>query len=168
MKNITINNKATIKVEGKRESKLCKPVICIETGEVFASSADAAEYMGVHYTMMSAACIGKVKTCKGKHFCYLNSALENLDAVMTRLREANEMEADAKKWREQEAAERLRLEEERKAKERHDADVERAKAKVSKLAMACAKYQEKLNEATIAYDEANRELDALLNGDAEV
>lgn len=159
MKKITIHNEATIKVEGKRESKLCKPVICIETGEVFASATDAAEYIGVHYTMMSSACIGKVKTCKGKHYCYLNSALENLDAVMARLREAASMESDAKKWRAQEAEKEAA----RKAKEAKEKAIEKAQAKAAKCAADCAKYQEKFNEAMAALDEANKELEALLD-----
>lgn len=159
MKKITIHNEAIIKAEGKRESKLCKPVICIETGEVFSSCADAAEFMGVHFSMMSAACIGKVKTCKGKHFCYLNSALENLDAVMSRLREAAAMEGDAKKWRAQEAAK----EEERKAKERREQAIARAEAKVTKCADAAAKYESKWRDALNALDEANKELEKLMD-----
>ena len=159
MKNINIHKEATIKAEGKRSSKLCKPVICIETGEVFSSATDAAEYMGVHFTMISSACIGKVKTCKGKHFCYLSAALENLDSVMARLREANAMEADAKKWRAQEEAK----EAERIAQEQHKAAIAKAEAKVTKIAADCAKYQDKLNAAMKAYDEANSELEALLN-----
>lgn len=169
MKKIIITNEATIKAMGNHHSRNCKPVICIETGKVFTSATDAAERIGVHYTMMSAACTGKVKTCKGMHFCYLNEALENLDAVMTRLREACEMEDDAKKWRAQEAekeairkAEERRLEEERKAKERHAANVAKAQAKVAKYAAECAKYQDKFNEAMSALDAANKELEALM------
>lgn len=158
MKKINIHKEAIIKADGKRESKNCKPVICIETGMVFASATDAAEHMGVHYSMMSAACLGKVQTCKGKHFCYLNAALENLDAVMTRLREACAMEDDAKKWRTQEAEkEAARL-----AKEKHAAAIAKAEARVAKLAESCAKYQEKLNATMTAYDEASKELEALL------
>ncbi len=170
MKKITIHKEATIKAEGKRQSRNCKPVICIETGKVFASATDAAEYMGVHYSMMSATCIGKVSTCKGMHFCYLNEALENLDAVMSRLRDACAMEVDAKKWRAQEAekeairkAEERRLEEERKAREAYEKAVAKAEAKVAKCAADCAKYQEKFNASMSALDNANKELEALLD-----
>ncbi len=170
MKTIRIHNEANINAEGKHRSRNCKPVICIETGMVFSSATDAAEYMGVHYSMMSATCIGKVGTCKGKHFCYLNEALENLDAVMSRLRDASAMEADAKKWRAQEAekeaarkAEERRIEEERKAKERHAAAVAKAEAKVAKCAADCAKYQEKFNESMNALDAANKELEELMD-----
>ena len=158
MKNIRIQKEATIKANGKRENGNCKAVICIETGEVFSSATDAAERVGVHFSMISSACLGKVQTCKGKHYCYLNAALENLDAVMTRLRQAAAMEDDAKKWRAQENAK----EEARMARERHKAAIAKAEAKVAKLAESCAKYQEKLNATMTAYDEANKELEALL------
>ena len=160
MKNITIHKEATIKADGKREKGNCKPVLCIETGEVFASGADAAERIGVHFSAISAVCLGKSKTCNGKHYCYLSAALENLDAVMTRLRQAAEMESDANKWRAQENAK----EEERMAAERHKDAIAKAEAKVAKLATDCAKYQEKLNATMNAYDEACKELEALLNG----
>ena len=164
MKNITIQKEATIKADGKRERGNCKAVLCIETGEVFSSGADAAESIGVHFSAISAACLGKSKTCNGKHYCYLSAALENLDAVMARLRQAAQMEGDANKWRAQENAK----EEERMARERYAADVARAESKVAKLAEACAKYQEKLNATMNEYDEACKELEALLNkGDGD-
>lgn len=174
MQNITIQNKATIKAEGKHTSRNCKPVICIETGEMFASATDAAEKVGVHYSMMSAACIGKVKTCKGKHYCYLNAALENLDAVMTRLRQAAAMEADAQKWRAQQAeleaarkAEERRLEEERKAREKYEADVAKARAKVEKLTANCNNLESKLLEEERKLMEAEIELENLLGEEAQ-
>lgn len=157
MKNITIQKEATIKASGILHSKRCKPVICIDTGEVFTSATDAAEKVGVHYSMMSAACLGKVRTCKGMHFCYLNSALENLDAVVTRLREASAMEEDARKWRALEAEkEKARL-----AKEKHDADVAKAKAKVERYAKICERIESELLCAEQRLMEAEDELSAL-------
>lgn len=174
MKKITIHNEATIKAKGEHNNKLCKPVICIETGEVFTSAKDAAEHVGAHFSAMSAVCLGKTKTCKGKRYCYLNSALENLDAVMARLREASAMESDAKKWREQEAAkeaarkaEELRLEEERKARERHEAAVAKARAKVEKLTENCNKLESKLLEEEKALMDAEIELENLLGEEAQ-
>ena len=163
MQNINIHNAANINAEGKRESKNCKPVICIETGRVFASATDAAEHIGVHSAAMSLACTGKVKTCKGMHFFYMNAALENLDAVMARLRQACAMEEDAQKWRAHKAAEERKIVEANKAKELYDKAVAKAEAKVVKYAADCAKYQEKLNESMSALDEANKELEALID-----
>ena len=163
MQNIIIQNEATIKAKGTHKSKLCKPVICIETGEVYASATDAADRIGVHYSMMSAACTGKVKSCKGNHYCYLNAALENLDAVMHRLRQAAAMEEDAKKWRAQEAIK----EEERKAKAKHDAAIERVRAKIAKHEENCKKLESKLLEEEYALMEARNELDGLLGSNAQ-
>ena len=163
MKNITIQNEATIKAEGKRNSKNCKPVICIETGEVFSSSADAAEKVGVHFSVMSAVCTGKIRTCKGMHFCYMNAALENLNAVMERLREATKLEEDAKKWRAQEAEkERIRL-----AKEKYESDLEKAKAKVARRTEICERLASELARAEQRKMEAEMELEALLDSNQQ-
>lgn len=163
MKNITIQNEATINAEGKRNSKNCKPVICIETGEVFTSATDAAEKVGVHYSMMSSVCLGKVRTCKGMHFCYMNAALENLDAVMNRLRETSAMEDDARKWRayqaEQEAI--------RKAKEKYEADVQKAKDKVARRTEICERLASELARAEQRKMEAEIELEALLDNNQQ-
>lgn len=170
MKKINIHKEATIYAAGNRTSKNTKAVLCIETGEVWTSSADAAESVGVHFSVMSAVCTGKIKTCHGKHYCYLNEALQNLDAVMSRLRDASEMEVDARKWREQEAAkeearkeEERRRAEERKAQELHAAAVAKAEKNADKWAERAAKYQALYNEAMNELDKANRELEALLD-----
>lgn len=46
-----------------------KPVICIETGEVFESCKDASEKYGL--STLCGHLKGKYKTCKGKHYRYL-------------------------------------------------------------------------------------------------
>jgi hypothetical protein len=152
MKKTTINiqNEANIKAEGELNSKLCKPVICIETGEVFTSVTDAAEHAGEYAQNMSNHLNGKRRSIKGKHYCYLSRVNESLDAIVTRLRETSSIEADAKKWQayqaEQEAirkaeeeriaaerkAEEKRLEEERKAREKREKEVAKADAKVER------------------------------------
>lgn len=162
MKKINIQNEANINGNGIHNNKKCKPVICIDTGEVFTSAADAAEHAGVHFSMMSAACLGKVRTCKGKRYCYLSQTPENLDSIVTRLREASAMESDAKKWRayqaEQEAV--------RKAEEKHAAELAKAEAKVAKLTETCNQYEAKLNNTRDALLEAAIELENLRNVNA--
>ena len=97
MKKINIQNEADIKAEGQFTSKRCKPVICVDNGKVFTSMLDAADYAGVANPSMVAHLQGKTRTCGGKHFCYLSRVTENLDAIVTRLRETAAVEADAKK-----------------------------------------------------------------------
>ena len=132
MKKITIQNEATIKASGKLSTGRCKPIVCIETGEVFTSMTDAAETYGVHIVNISNTVRGVQRTCKGKHFCYLSQSLEHLDPIMERLRNASAMEEDARRWREYQAeqeairiAEERRIEEERKAEERKQAEIEK-------------------------------------------
>lgn len=139
MKKINIQNEANIKAKGEHTQKNTKQVICIETGEVWTSATDAAESAGVHLSAISAACIGKIQTVKGKHYCYLSRINESLDAIMTRLRETAGIEEDAKRWQayqaEQEAirkAEEKRAKEARIAQERYNAAVAKANAKINR------------------------------------
>lgn len=48
------------------------PIICIETKEVFKSSLDAAEKMGLCYSSVAKAAKGKQDTCGGFHFAVLS------------------------------------------------------------------------------------------------
>lgn len=47
------------------------PIVCIETQEVFASAADAADKMRLCRSSVSKAAIGKQNTCGGFHFAQL-------------------------------------------------------------------------------------------------
>lgn len=169
MKKINIQNEANIKAEGKRSCHRCKPIICIETGDVFSSMMDAAEHIGCTESAVSAHLCGKSHSVKGKHFCYLSRVNESLDAIITRLRETAAVESDAKKWQahqaEQEAirkAEERRLEEERKAREKHEAAVAKARAKIEKLTENCNKLEAKLLEEERMLMEAQDELATLM------
>ena len=163
MKKINIHNEANINGNGIRTKKNCKPVICIDTGEVFTSASDAAEHAGVHFTMMSSACLGKVRTCKGKRYCYLSQAPENLNSIVTRLREASVMEAKAKMWDEMMAAQEAA----RKTEEKRAADIVKAEAKVAQLTEICNKYENKWHESMNALNEAEKELEALRENNNE-
>ena len=168
MKKVHIQGEASIKAVGTHIGKNAKAVICIETGETFTSATDAAEKVGVHYSMMSAVCRGKVRTCKDKHYCYVAEATENLDAIVTRLRETAAVEADAKRWQayqaEQDAirkAEAKRAEEARIAREKHNAAIEKAQAKVTRRREIYERALANSNEAQNRLMEAERELEAL-------
>lgn len=165
MKDITIHNKANIAAEGKRNSKLCKPVICIETGEVFDSVVEAAEKAGSHAQNLSHHLVGRRSHFIGKHYCYLASVTESLDAIVTRLRETSAMEEDARKWRtyqaEQEAirlAEEKRLENERKAKEQ----IASAKAKVERRRAIYERSEAHMQRAKMLLEQAENEYRELL------
>lgn len=158
-KTINMQHEANIQAEGELSGRKCKSVICLETGEVFSSITDAAEKENLHPAGLSACLVGKQRTFGGKHWCYLSRVNESLDAIVTRLREANADVEAAQKWRayeaEQEAkriAEQKRQDAIAKAKEK----VERAQGIHDTLA---AKYREALN--TLA--QAQRELAALEN-----
>lgn len=158
MKNIIINNESTIKADGIHTNGNCKPVICIDTGEVFTSAMDAAEKIGVHFATMSATCLGKVKTCKGKHYCYLANVSENLDALTARIKYLNELEAKAKAWDDLKAKEEAarKAEQERKEKiEKTEAKLARHKAIIERLKAELARVEERAMETERELEELN-------------
>lgn len=166
--NINIQNEANINAEGKLSCHRCKPVICLETGDVFTSITDAAEHAGVHKTHMSHHLCGQIRSVKGKHYCYLSRATESLDAIVTRLRETSAMEEDARKWREYQAeqeairkAEEKRIADERKAKEMYEANVQKAINKIERRSKMCDRIHNQYNEAIARLMEAEKEYEAL-------
>lgn len=167
-KTINIQNKANINAEGELNSRHCKPIICLETGEVYTSVTDAAKAIGCGANNLSTHLTGKRQHIKGKHFCYLSRATESLDAIVTRLRETSSMEEDARKWRayqaEQEAirkAEEKRIEDERKAKEQYEEAVTKAKNKVERRHKMCSRLEQQYKKAMTRAMEAEKEYEAL-------
>ena len=119
---IKIQKTSEINVRGIRSNGNCKPVFCITTGEVYASSIDAAEANGMHQSNISALILSGGTSRSGKKFCYIANITEHLEEIAenNRVRTAKVTaydEAFAKK------------EAERKAKE----DLERHKANCEKL-----------------------------------
>lgn len=177
MKKTTINiqNEANIKAEGKLSGGNCKPVVCLDTGDVFTSCIDAAESVGVHFSAMSAHLRGKTRTVHGKRYMYLSRVSEGLDAIVTRLRETAAVEADAKKWQayqaEQEAiraAEAKRAEEARKAEEKRQAEIAKADAKVEHCQTIRDRIADQLAEAERNLMTAQMEREALDDEEEEV
>lgn len=89
MKNITITKQANANAIGHRSNGNCKPVYCITTGEVYASATDAAEKLGISLTVLCHAASGKLKTAKGKRYCYVQHIMQHLEEIAknTRVRE---------------------------------------------------------------------------------
>ena len=66
-----------------------KPVMCISTGEVFASVTDAAQYAGSSVGTMSCA-LRHNRPLKGKKYCFVARVTEHLDELMESAREREE------------------------------------------------------------------------------
>lgn len=131
MTTLNIHNEANINAKGIHTQRSHKPVICIDTGEVFASMTDAAEHMGVKVDSISQHIRGKIKTVKGKRFCLVSRATENLDILTNQINKLNADVEDARKWREYQAEQEAirKAEEERiRAEQERLAAIERAKA----------------------------------------
>lgn len=164
MKNtINIQNEANIKAEGTHTYHTAKPIICIETGEVYASVMDAVEGIGCHYTNMINHLKGRQRVCKGMHFCYLSRTTESLDAIMTRLRETSAMEEDARKWREYQAEQEAI----RKAEEKRQNEIAKLKEKIAKANERAEQYNAKWVSAVNEANDLERELEALLDNNQQ-
>lgn len=172
MKKITIHTEATINARGKFNSNHCTPIMFIKLDgsemHSFTSVADASDALGISASYIS-TCLNNTDNpvCKGYIVFRTKDAPMYIGKIMHYF---NANASDASKYKSIKAAEdaarqaeERRLEEERKAKERHAAAVAKAEAKVAKYAAECAKYQEKFNASMSALDEANKELESLLD-----
>lgn len=157
MKTINMQNEANVKAQGVHAQKNHKPVVVIETGEVFVSMTDAAAHLETTVDAVSNACRGVQRTVKGYHVCLLSRVTENFDAIVTRLRETAAVEADAKKWQTYQAEqEAIRI-----VKEKHDAEVAKAKEKVARRQAIRDRIAAQLAEADKNLMDAKKELEAL-------
>lgn len=57
--------------ETHKRGKLCKHVLCVETGETFVSTTEAAKAPGLSQSNVSAVARGVRKHSKGYHFRYI-------------------------------------------------------------------------------------------------
>lgn len=159
---INLNNKSVISnTVGNRTHHCCKPVICIETGEVYNSATDAAEVNGVSVLSMSNCCLGKTRSCKGKHFAYVSRTSENIDALTARIRtmsaEQSELERKAALWDAYEAEQNAI----RKAEAERQQALDKAKEKVERRQRVYARLMEQAEIARQRMNEAREELFAL-------
>ena len=162
MTTLKLHNETTIKANGVHVNGNSKAVLCIDTGEVFASQADAAEHLGVHPANVSNVLLGKQRTCKGMHLCYLSKADEHLESITGRIREMQALEKKAAAYdafmaRQEEAA---RAERERQEK------IAKANEKLERRREIVRRLQTQLSEATERVMEVERELETL-NGREE-
>lgn len=185
MTTLNIHNETNINAKGIHVTGPNKPVICIDTGEVFASMTDAAKQYSTTICSISNAVRGAQKTAAGKRFCYLSRVTENIEALTNRITQLNADAEDARRWREYQAEqeairraeeERIRAEEERirKEQERIEREQREYAAKVAKLSDKLArrnriveKLQAELAQAIEYRDEAATAL-AELTGEGNV
>lgn len=95
----TIVTKTEVKLNSKPErTGNAKPVFCITDFKPYASGFDAAKANGVNQTAISAACTGKIKTVKGKKYCFIKDIpvriLDIAEAGQALLKDANAYRAE--------------------------------------------------------------------------
>ena len=78
------------------DRKNAKPVLCIDTGLIYASLTDAAEDIGVTVTALSSCLRGKTNSCKGMSWCFVKESANHIEDITGRIRQANAEAEDAK------------------------------------------------------------------------
>lgn len=156
-KTINMQHESNIQAEGKLSGRSCKPVICLETGEVFSSMTDAAESIGISIQYMSNHLAGRYRSIHGKHYCYVSRVTESLDTILTRLRETAAIEEDAKKWKAYEAEQEAK----RIAEQKRQDAINKAKERVARAQGICDTLAAKYREALNILAQAQMELEAL-------
>lgn len=178
-KTIIMQNEATIRAEGAKNSNHCKPTFMWSVNgdpnvRFFTSIEDAAKEIKTDKSYLS-RCITNKKACKGYRVCLLSQANEYLGEMAISINsKASKDSEDARKWREYQAeqealriAEEKRQAEARKAEEQRQAKIAKLRERVAKCEEKCNDYAAKWNEAMNMKDEVERELESLL-GEGEV
>ena len=155
MSTITIHEQATATAKGKHNNKHCKPVLCIDTGEIFSSVFDAAEHYNANYGCISMACNGKLKSAKGMRFCFVSRTSENIDAIVSRIKASDDILAKAA------AYDAMMAEQQAKANA-----ISAAEKEIEEQHTLYLKYMAMATEAHQKRDEARQRL-AELNGNNE-
>ena len=94
MNTIATVTEITINTEPVR-TKNAKPVLCISDGKVYASGIDAAIAYGLHFTNISQACRGKIKTTGGRQFCFVEDVKAKILDVGNTIAKANKERDEA-------------------------------------------------------------------------
>ena len=127
-------------------NKNAKPVFCITDGKPYASCTDAAEAVGVGIDSISMACHEKVKTVKGKQWCFVKDIPIRILDISNAYQELYE---DAMKYR--------AIEAERKAKEAHKQALNNLAEKMTKRKMEIENMQEQLLKEEQMYEAMRKE-----------
>lgn len=94
-----IKKEASVEVIGTSTHGLRKRVLCITTGEMFASVKDAAEYYGINKCNIARVCReeGYYKTAKGKRFCYIGGGTntdDHLEEIVKKIKKNEEVDPE--------------------------------------------------------------------------
>ena len=157
MTTLVTNVFSTCKANGGGRNGNCKPVMCTSgkyKGTVYASMIDAAEITGLCISNISDAVRGKRKTAGGMTWCLVSDIQNNVSIISEQLQQDAE---DARKWREYQA-EQERI---RKAEEKRQATLEKAKAKVVHLEELYDKKYKAMEEVYTRLNDAKIELEVL-------
>ena len=86
---ITITNACTATAIGEKRRSNAKPVLCITTGEVFASQVDVCKKYNIQSSDISRHLNGKPHhlSCKGLKFCFVSKTHEHYDEVTQQMRD---------------------------------------------------------------------------------
>ena len=88
---LKIQNAAYVnEAQGKRRNRNAKPVMCVETGDIYASVTDAAETVGCTIQTISVVIDKPNRTAKGMHFIFLNHLNDNIGRIGTRINVVND------------------------------------------------------------------------------
>lgn len=71
-KRIGVKPSENTRIKMKENNANAKKIIIIETGQIFNSGKECAEYLGCHRCSPNFACNGVQKTCKGYHMMWLD------------------------------------------------------------------------------------------------
>lgn len=132
------------------DRKNAKPVLCIDTGLIYASLTDAAEDVGVTVTALSSCLRGKTNSCKGMSWCFVKESANHIDDITGRIRQANAEAEDAKD--EKDALKEYR---------RYTKELFTLREKETKL-------KQELEEVGRAIEQAKHNLDALVQIDQNI
>lgn len=154
MATLNIHNETNINAKGTHTKGSNKPVICIDTGEIFASLMDAAEHYETTFCNISNVVRGKQKTAVGKRFCYLSRVTENIESLTSQINKLSSDAEDARRWREYQA-EQAAI---RKAREDIEMQRRKLEEKLGRRNVRVEALQEQLRLAIERRDETEREL----------
>lgn len=164
---IELVKEATMQVKGVRTNGNCKPVVCVTTGEGFASVLDAAEHEGICYTAIANCCHGRTKTANGKVWKFakegscIDALAGTLQEKLALLEKYNDViaEMEAKELEEK----KLREEEEKRklAEEKRQELIAKAKEKYARREQKFEKAKADFEKALIKLEKAEAELQAL-------